>query len=111
LHAWPAEGLRGKACQRLRKAALVTLRIGLLQPKLFCSHDEEASMTTDQQAQAALLTDSECTWQRVIDEGLREAQASLAQLAPDGAEPTQQGWQIVGRAFESGMRALQAMRV
>jgi hypothetical protein len=68
-------------------------------------------MSTDAQAQADLATHGESPWQRVIGDGLREAQAILAQPAADGAEPAQQGWQIVGRAFESGMRALQAMRV
>jgi hypothetical protein len=59
-----------------------------------------------------------------IGDGLREAQASLAEVAHDAQqaqasgfgdlaaalEPTQQGWQLVSHAFESGMQALQAMR-
>lgn len=67
-------------------------------------------MTPDRQAQSAPMIDSESPWQRAISDGLLEAQTKLAQMPPDGAEPAQQDWQVVGEAFESGMRALQAMR-
>ncbi|MCY7315948.1 MAG: hypothetical protein LH480_10090 [Rubrivivax sp.] len=67
-------------------------------------------MTTDREAGAIFMIDSEAPWQRVLGDGLLEAQTTLAQLPPEAAGPTQRGWQIVGQAFESGMRALQAIR-
>lgn len=67
-------------------------------------------MTSDREVQFALPSDSPPPWQRAISDGLLEAQTKLAQMPPDQAEPAQQDWQIVGQAFESGMRALQAMR-
>ena len=67
-------------------------------------------MNTDRQVGASQWIDPESPWQQVIGDGLLEAQTNLAELTAEEAGPTLQGWQIVGQAFESGLRALAAMR-
>ncbi len=77
---------------------------------LWRDDDQEDTMTANRQVHAETVIDDELPWQRAISDGLQEAQAHLAQLTPNDDAPMQEGWQIVGQAFESGLRALQSMR-
>jgi hypothetical protein len=72
--------------------------------------NRKAQYQLDRRGEAAAVS---ATWGPLIDEGLREAKATLRALeAPDAAQhggESREAWAMIGRAFQSSASALRAL--